>query len=66
MKSYLNEILCILFHKIRIINHCLFVDIVSGEKVGQYDCIRCNRVFMANSKRSWFRVYKAKQNEAME
>lgn len=50
--------ICVLFHKIKTLNSCLFTDSVSGENVGEYECVKCNKVYMANSKRSFFRVFK--------
>ena len=50
-------IICRLFHHIRTIEELKFIDRVDGREVGQYECCRCNKKFMANSKSSWFRVY---------
>ena len=52
-----TDIICSLFHHIRIIEKCKFIDKVDGREVGQYECCRCNNRFMAKSKRSLFRVY---------
>jgi hypothetical protein len=55
--SFGNTLLCAVFHHIRTIEECKFIDRVDGREVGQYECCRCNKRFMANSKRSCFRVY---------
>jgi hypothetical protein len=55
--SCLGAVMCRLFHHIRTIEECKFIDRVDGREVGQYECCRCNKRFMANSKKSWFRVY---------
>lgn len=52
-----SNIICSLFHHIRTIEECKFIDKVDGKEVGQYECFKCNKKFMANSKRSLFRVY---------
>ena len=56
-RFWLGGVICRLFHHIRTIEECKFIDRVDGREVGQYECCRCNKRFMANSKRSWFRVY---------
>ena len=56
-RFWLGGVMCRLFHHIRAIENCKFIDRVDGREVGQYECCRCNKRFMANSKRSWFRVY---------
>lgn len=56
-RFWLGGVMCRLFHHIRTIEECKFIDRVDGREVGQYECCRCNKRFMANSKRSWFRVY---------
>jgi hypothetical protein len=56
-RFWLGGVMCRLFHHIRTIEDCKFIDRVDGREVGQYECCRCNKRFMANSKRSWFRVY---------
>lgn len=53
----LNRIFCRIFHNIKTIESCKFIDIVSGRVVGQHECTTCNKRFMANYKRSWYRVY---------
>lgn len=53
----ISGVICRLFHHIITIENCKFIDVVDGKKVGQYECSKCNKRFMANSKRSWFRVY---------
>ncbi len=50
------SLLCILFHPIATINNNLFIDKVSGQRVGRFHCFKCNVTYMANSKRSFFRV----------
>lgn len=55
--SFGNTLLCAVFHHIRIIEECKFIDKVDGREVGQFECVKCNKKFMANSKRSLFRVY---------
>lgn len=60
-KSLINHfwlgIICRLFHNITTIEECKFIDRINGKEVGQYGCCRCNKKFMAYSKRSLFRVY---------
>ncbi len=55
--SFGNTLLCAVFHHIRTIEECKFIDKVDGKEVGQFECIKCGTKFMANKKRSWFRVY---------
>lgn len=55
--SWLNGTICRLFHSIETINHCSFVDVVSGESVGKFECKRCDVVYLANNKRDIFRCY---------
>jgi len=56
-KLWVNGLMCRLFHPIRTIENCKFIDTVDGRSVGQYECFICQKRFMANSKGSWFRVY---------
>jgi len=55
--SFINTLLCAIFHHIRTIEECKFIDRVDGREVGQFECVKCQTKFMANSKRSWFRSY---------
>jgi len=55
--SFGNTFLCAVFHHIRTIEECKFIDKVDGGEVGQFECVKCKTKFMANNKRSWFRVY---------
>jgi len=56
-RFWISGIICRLFHQIKTIENCKFIDAVDGREVGQYECCHCNKRFMANSKRGWFRVY---------
>jgi hypothetical protein len=53
----ITNVMCRLFHHIRVIEECKFIDKVDGREVGQFECVKCKTKFMANKKRSWFRVY---------
>jgi len=55
--SCLGDVMCRLFHYIRTVEDIKFIDTVSGRSVGQFECVKCKRKFMANKKNSWFRCY---------
>ena len=48
-RFWLGGVMCRLFHHIRTIEECKFIDRVDGREVGQFECCRCNKRFMANS-----------------
>ena len=52
-----HGVICRFFHKITVIDNCHFVDTVSGKSVGKFKCEKCEREYLANRKRSWFRCY---------
>lgn len=52
----MKDIICAIFHNIIRTDDLPFTDIVSGKQVNYYECKKCNKVFMAESKRNWFRV----------
>lgn len=52
----MKRIICALFHPITILYKNYFTDIVSGKNVGKYRCEKCDVTFMANRKRSFWRV----------
>lgn len=54
---FAKHLLCAVFHHIIAIEECKFIDKVDGREVGQFECVKCGTKFMANKKRSWFRVY---------
>ena len=56
-RFWLGGVMCRLFHHIRTIENCKFIDKVDGREVGQFECVKCKAKFMANKKSSWFRVY---------
>jgi hypothetical protein len=57
MKSnFINTLFCAKFHYIRTIEEIKFIDKVDGRAVGQFECVKCGIKFMANKKRSIFRV----------
>jgi len=53
----IHGVICLLFHKITIIDNCHFVDKVTGKSVGKFKCEKCKIEYLANNKRSWFRFY---------
>ena len=55
--NFANTLLCAAFHRIRTIEKCIFIDKVDGREVGLFECVKCGTKFMANKKRSLFRVF---------
>lgn len=55
--NFANTLLCAVFHRIRTIEKCIFIDKVDGIEVGLFECVKCGTKFMANKKRSLFRVF---------
>lgn len=55
--NFANILLCAVFHRIRTIDECIFIDKVDGREVGLFECVKCGTKFMANKKRSLFRVF---------
>ena len=52
-----TDVICRLFHKIEKLETCCFVDKVSGDIVGKFKCNKCNKKYLANTKRGSFRCY---------
>lgn len=55
-KMSLSNIVCRLRHQIQTIEDVYFVDTIEKKPVGIFYCPKCNKRFMANSPKSWFRV----------
>ena len=53
----ITAVMCRFFHSIEIIENCSFVDRVSGKSVGKFKCKKCDKKYLANSKRDVFRCY---------
>jgi len=50
-------VMCRFFHPIETLENCSFVDKVSGKSVGKFKCKKCDKKYLANSKRDIFRCY---------
>lgn len=57
MKNILNYFMCIFFHPIEIIEKTFFIDRVSKKSVGKFKCRKCNKKYLANDKRNFYRQY---------
>lgn len=57
IKSVFNGLNCRLFHPIETISNCDFIDRVTGKSVGKFKCIKCEKTYLANNKRDFFRCY---------
>jgi hypothetical protein len=53
----ITAIMCRLFHPIETLKNCSFIDKVTGESVGEFRCKKCDKKYLANSKRDFFRCY---------
>jgi hypothetical protein len=56
-QSCKSGVMCRLFHKIKTLENCSFIDKVSGESVGKFKCKKCDVEYLANRKRGMFRCY---------
>lgn len=52
-----NAVMCRFFHPIVTIENCSFIDSVSRKSVGKFKCKKCDKKYLANSKRDVFRCY---------
>jgi hypothetical protein len=52
-----TAVMCRFFHSIETLENCSFVDKVSGKSVGKFKCKKCDKKYLANSKRDFFRCY---------
>jgi hypothetical protein len=52
-----TAVMCRFFHPIETLENCSFVDTVSGKSVGKFKCKKCDKKYLANSKRDIFRCY---------
>jgi hypothetical protein len=56
-QSVKTSFMCRFTHNIITLESCSFIDKVSGESVGKFECKKCNVKYLANSKRGIFRCY---------
>ena len=53
----ITAVMCRFFHSIETLENCSFIDTVSGKSVGKFKCKKCDKKYLANSKRDIFRCY---------
>lgn len=53
----INSFVCCCFHSIEIMENCSFIDKITRKAVGKFKCKKCNKKYLSNSKRSYFRCY---------
>ena len=56
MKLFLSGLLCRLSHRIKMTQKSLFIDMVTRQRVHQYECKKCGS-FMSTHSRISYRAY---------